>query len=163
MSEVFLSLGTNIGDRMLNLNKAKDLIALEVGEVVDVSGVYETPPLGFVSESFFYNICIKVHTKLSLEKLLVITQEIEKKTGRKTKTITGRYESRVIDIDIIFYNDLIFKSENLMVPHEHFKSRMFVLKPMNDIAPDFIDPETNNTVGSLMINCLDDSKIKLIV
>jgi len=50
-----------------------------------------------------------------------------------------------------------------MVPHEHFKSRMFVLKPMNDIAPDFIDPETNNTVGSLMINCLDDSKIKLIV
>jgi 2-amino-4-hydroxy-6-hydroxymethyldihydropteridine diphosphokinase len=163
MNEVFLSLGTNVGDRMLNLNKAKGFIACEVGEIIDVSGVYETPPLGFFSESFFYNICVRVHTKLTLEDLLVITQEIEKKTGRKSKTIKGRYESRVIDIDIIFYNDLIFKSEILMVPHEHFKSRMFVLKPMNDIAPDFIDPETNNTVGSLMINCLDDSKIKLIV
>ena len=119
MNEVFLSLGTNVGDRMLNLNKAKGFIACEVCEIIDVSGVYETPPLGFFSESFFYNICVRVHTKLTLEDLLVITQEIEKKTGRKSKTIKGRYESRVIDIDIIFC--LLYTSPS---PRDRTRSRM---------------------------------------
>lgn len=163
MNEVFLSLGTNIGDKMLNLNKAKDLIGVEIGELVAVSGVYETPPLGFESESFFYNICIKVVTRLSLLDLLVTSQEIEKKNGRKAKTKSGEYESRVIDIDIIFYNNLIFNSEDLVVPHKHFKNRMFVLKPLNDIAPNFKDPITQKTVTNLMKDCLDDSEVKLIV
>lgn len=130
---VYLSLGSNLGDRINNLSSSIRLIRQEVGEVTDISKVYETPPLGFNSKEQFLNLALKVNTTLNPFELLDTLQKIEIKVGRQKKSIGGNYESRLIDIDILYYNTLELKSENLEIPHPRIKDRLFVLKPLMDI------------------------------
>lgn len=130
---VYLSLGSNLGDRINNLSSSINLIRQEIGEVTDISKVYETPPLGFNSDEQFLNLALKVNTTLSPFELLEILQKIEITVGRQKKSIAGNYESRLIDIDIIYYNTLEVKSKNLEIPHPRIKDRLFVLKPLMDI------------------------------
>lgn len=160
ISEVWCSLGSNLGNRHNFLASAVSAIKAQIGDVVKVSKIYETPPLGFESDSAFLNMCIQVNTKLRPIEFLKKSQEIEQKLGRTGKT-AGEYASRVIDIDIIFYGRLISNSVQLHLPHKHFRNRLFVLKPLSDIGLDVVDPVTNLAVSQLLLNCIDKSAITL--
>jgi 2-amino-4-hydroxy-6-hydroxymethyldihydropteridine diphosphokinase len=149
MSLVYLALGSNLGNRNLNLLKAIALIAKRIGVFSAISSVYETDPWGFDSENSFLNSVVCVETSLSSLEILRETQNIEKEIGRTEKT-QHSYQDRLIDIDLILYDDLVFKSETLALPHPLFHLRQFVLEPLNEIAPDLVHPVLHKTVKELL-------------
>ncbi len=159
---VFLSLGSNQGERLLNIEKALSKITEKAGEIYLKSPIYKNPPLGFESEMNFYNLCIGIKTKFAPEDLLFILQQIELEVGRNKKTIDKQYSSRIIDIDIIFFNNIVFNSSLLTIPHLLFRQRNFVLKPLRDIAAMNLDPITGFTVDYLYSNSKDDSVLLLL-
>ena len=132
MHIVFLALGTNLGDKNVNLLTAIAFIAERIGVLSAISSVYESEPWGFDSENSFLNMVIKVETTLLPEELLHATQAIEKTMGRTQKTETT-YQDRVIDIDIIFYDDLVYESKELRIPHPLSRKRPFVWNPLIEI------------------------------
>ncbi|MDR0546743.1 MAG: 2-amino-4-hydroxy-6-hydroxymethyldihydropteridine diphosphokinase [Dysgonamonadaceae bacterium] len=131
---VYLGLGTNLGEKHANLFKALQLIAGRIGVLSAISSVYETEPWGFESQNTFLNMVIKVETALSPLELLHATQAIEKQMGRTEKT-TSAYRDRIIDIDIILYDNLQYESEELKLPHPHYREREFVWQPLREICP----------------------------
>ncbi|MDR2148173.1 MAG: 2-amino-4-hydroxy-6-hydroxymethyldihydropteridine diphosphokinase [Tannerella sp.] len=149
MATVYLGLGSNLGDRRKNIAKALTLIAEKVGDVIKVSGFHETEPWGFHSTSYFLNVAAIVETNLQPINLLHITQEIEKETGRREKSANGAYKDRIIDIDILFYDNQIIESPDLTIPHPLLHKRAFVLQPLVEIAPDFVHPVLERTVREL--------------
>jgi 2-amino-4-hydroxy-6-hydroxymethyldihydropteridine diphosphokinase len=149
MSLVYLALGANLGDRDLNLLKAIAFIAERIGIFSAISSVYETPAWGFESDNLFLNQVVCVETDLSPQEILTETQNIEKEIGRTEKT-NHSYLDRLIDIDLILYDDLVFKSENLTLPHPLFHQRAFVLEPLNEIAPELVHPVLHKTVKELL-------------
>ena len=157
---VYLSLGSNLGDRYQNLMNAIDELRDKVGSVKLTSKTYENPPSGFQAETNFLNLCIEAHTNLSPNELLTTVKRIEKELGR-AESSSKTYASRPIDIDIILYDNIILKTDVLTIPHPNFRKRMFVLKPLNDIARDKIDPETLLTIGQLFNNCSDQSSMSV--
>lgn len=136
-SIVYLSLGSNLGDRKINLEKAIKLIAERAGTLSAISSIYETEPWGFESKNSFFNMVICIETTLSPTQLLVTTQEIEKELGRTEKTDQGSYKDRIIDIDLIMYDDLEINTPKLTLPHPHMNERPFVMEPLCEIAPKF--------------------------
>ena len=132
MSSVYLSLGSNLGDKKSNLEKAVSLISKKVGKIVRASSFYQSAPCGFESENDFLNAVILIETSFSPTELLAKTQEIERKMGRKTKS-TKTYSDRIIDIDILFYDDLVIDTPELKIPHPLWKERDFVLIPLAEI------------------------------
>jgi 2-amino-4-hydroxy-6-hydroxymethyldihydropteridine diphosphokinase len=155
---ILLSLGTNMGHKLENLETCIMAIHNTIATVVEVSKVYETPAWGFESD-VFYNCAITIHSHKSAQKILSKIIQLEKKLGR-IRTNTEQYESRNIDIDIISFNDEIIETENLMIPHIQLQNRKFVLFPMNDIAPKWKHPKLNKTISELLISCEDTSEIK---
>lgn len=145
----YLALGSNLGDKSENLLRGIGKIAERIGIFSAVSSVYETSPWGFCSDNSFLNQVVCVETFLSPEELLFRTQQIEKELGRKTKS-DHAYHDRIIDIDIIMYDNLILELENLILPHPLFHQRRFVLEPLNEIAPDLIHPVICKSVSQLM-------------
>jgi 2-amino-4-hydroxy-6-hydroxymethyldihydropteridine diphosphokinase len=145
----YLALGSNLGDKKRNLQTAQFLIAEKTGNFSAISSVYETEPWGYQSPNVFYNMVVAVETTLQPEELLAITQSIEKEMGR----ISGNnpvYQDRIIDIDIILYDDWIYESENLKLPHPHFHRRRFVLEPLNEIKPDLIHPVLHKSISAIL-------------
>lgn len=136
MSTLYLSLGTNLGDRQQNLKSALELIGREVGTVVSASDIIETEPWGFDSSNRFLNMAVKVETHLQPLEVLHTTQEIERKLGRTHKTAAGEYHDRPIDIDILLYDDLVMNTPELTIPHPLMHERQFVMKPLLQIAPE---------------------------
>ena len=132
---VLLSLGTNLGNKEQNLNNAIDLIISKIGNVVKKSSFYKTAPVGFDSDNDFVNAVIQVKTKLSVYQVLKQTIKIEKILGRKKKSNNCIYSDRIIDIDILMYNNLIIKTKNLTLPHPRLHLREFVTKPLIEILP----------------------------
>lgn len=159
---VYLSLGSDLGNKVENLQKAIDLITETTGEVKKVSSIYQSEPLGFESNTLFYNCCIELTTKLSPFKLLNVLQEIELQIGRKEKSKNGNYSSRIIDIDIILVEDIILQEDELIIPHKHFRERNFVLVPLAEIASNYIDPTTQLTIEQLKKNSSDNSIVSRI-
>ena len=155
---ILLSLGTNMGHKLENLETCILAIHNTIATVVEVSKVYETPAWGFVGD-VFYNCAITIHSHKSAQKILSNIIKLEKKLGRIRKN-TEQYESRSIDIDIISFNDEIIETENLKIPHIHLQNRKFVLFPMNDIAPKWNHPKLNKTISELLNCCEDTSAIK---
>lgn len=155
----YLSLGSNIGDRISNLNKAIDELN-KIGTVSAISSFYENPAVGFDSTSLFLNICIEFNTLLDPLTLLLRTQEIERLVGRTVKTSTN-YESRIIDIDIIYYDSIILQTKELTIPHKNRLERKFVLTPLNDIACGFVDPVAKKAVNQLLIECNSSEQLVL--
>ena len=139
----YLGLGSNLGNRQENLQKA--IACLDPGAV---SSVYETKPWGYSSENAFLNQVIRIDTALSPSELLQQIRQIEKSLGREEKTKDG-YEDRLIDIDILLYDDLILETEELTIPHPHLHERLFVLEGLNEIAPDLIHPRLNQSIAEL--------------
>ena len=147
LHQVVIALGTNLGDKELNLKNAISQIKSKVGEVSNISSIFRNLAVGFESENEFYNACLICETKLSPEQVLNELQEIEKILGRiKTKE---SYEDRVIDLDIIFYDELIIKSKNLEIPHPNYHERDFVLVPMLELS-DFKDPKKGINISQLV-------------
>ena len=136
---VYLSLGSNLGNRKQLLLDAIEKINKKVGNVVRQSSFYETKPWGFESENLFLNAAVKVTTKLSPTELLEVTQQIEREMGRKKKTTynfrqqTPNYSDRPLDIDILLYDDLHVDLPELKIPHPLMQERDFVLVPLREI------------------------------
>jgi 2-amino-4-hydroxy-6-hydroxymethyldihydropteridine diphosphokinase len=134
MHNVYLSLGSNIGNRKRLIRTAIDMIDQKVGHVIKQSGLYETEPWGFYSPNMFINACVCCETKLSPRGVLLITQGIEKNLGRTGKSVDGNYSDRVIDIDILLYDDLRVDEPDLKIPHPLMHERDFVMKPLKEIC-----------------------------
>ena len=130
---VFLSLGTNLGNREENMRRALRQLSLSVGPLERVSSFIETEPWGFESDNKFLNVCCALRTSLSPLQLLYATQQIERDLGRKEKSKNGVYHDRLIDIDILLYDDLTMASPQLTIPHPHMREREFVMKPLREI------------------------------
>ncbi len=130
---VYLGLGTNLGDKQKNLNDAIRMLGNQVGEVEKVSSVIETEPEGFKSDNMFLNAVVKVRTALSPFEILDITQDVEKSLGRKEKSSNGIYHDRVIDIDILLYDDINISTPRLVIPHPRMAQREFVMTPLAEI------------------------------
>jgi len=135
MPVLYLSLGTNLGDRRSNLETALELIGREIGTVMLASDIIETEPWGFDSSNRFLNMAVKVETSMQPLEVLQTTQEIERKLGRSHKTVNGEYHDRLIDIDILLYDDLVMNTPELTIPHPRMYEREFVMKPLLQIAP----------------------------
>lgn len=135
MITAYLALGTNLGDKRLNLSKAIDLIAGRIGVLSASSSIIESEAWGYASSNSYLNMVIAVETKLAPEQLLDETRQIEIDLGRINKT-AGSYQDRIIDIDIILYGDIKYKSDRLEIPHPHYRERSFVLDPLLEIFPD---------------------------
>lgn len=134
MHTVYLSLGSNIGNRKRLIRIAIDMIDREVGHVVKQSSLYETEPWGFFSPNKFINACVSCETSLSPRDVLILTQRIEKSIGRTGKSIDGNYSDRVIDIDILLYDDLHVDEPDLKIPHPLMYERDFVMAPLKEIC-----------------------------
>lgn len=133
---VFLSLGSNLGDRRKNLQLAIKALNASAGRVIKKSKTYETKPHGVKNQPMFLNCCIEIETNLKPLKLLAACQKIEKLLGR-LKSEKGKMLPRTIDIDILFYGNEIINTPKLTLPHPRIAEREFVLKPLAEIAPDF--------------------------
>ena len=144
--QIFLALGSNVGDKTGNIQKATLLLKKKVlsGKTANF---YESKAAGFTDQDNFINTVIEGNTKLSPEELLDFVKKIEKKVGRVKRFHWG---PREIDIDILFYDDLVYKKENLQIPHPRIQERDFVLKPLSDIAPNKIHPEINKSILELL-------------
>jgi deoxyguanosine kinase len=156
----YLSLGTNQGNKLENLQNALHLIADEVGGIQKISSIYKTASWGFDSEDF-YNICIKVVTDLPPEVLLNSLLAIEKELGRKRSNKEG-YQDRNIDIDILLFENEIIFSKTLIVPHSKMLARKFVMIPLAEIAPNVIHPLEKKTMSICLQNCDDATAITKI-
>jgi 2-amino-4-hydroxy-6-hydroxymethyldihydropteridine diphosphokinase len=154
---VYLSLGSNLGNRYEHLQHALDALFETVGHILKVSSVYETPAFGFKGDAFL-NIAVSLETMLSPEDVMQEILTIEAQLGR-VRSKTKGYTSRPIDIDILFYENLIIETDLLTVPHPHMASRKFVLQPLHDIGADIIHPKLNTSVTTLLQECEDASKL----
>jgi 2-amino-4-hydroxy-6-hydroxymethyldihydropteridine diphosphokinase len=156
---LYLALGTNMGDKVRNLEKAIKEIERQIGTVVSRSAFVSTEPWGFQSDNGFLNACIAVDTDIPAELVLQRCQMIEKKMGRKTKstketmpdgTVRHIYHDRVIDIDIIIYDELIIHTPTLTIPHPLMDKRKFVLEPLAQIAAELKIPGTQISVAEML-------------
>jgi deoxyguanosine kinase len=157
---VVLSLGSNLGDRLGHIKKCIFLIHHKAGTVVKVSRLYETPAWGFEGEAF-YNCALTIHTTHSAEEILVRILAIEKEMGRERAETEG-YQSRIIDIDLIAFNEEIIKADHLNVPHPHMQDRLFVLLPMRDLNLDWRHPILQKHLPELLRLSEDKSQCKVI-
>ena len=156
MEKVYLCLGGNVGDTRHYLEQTISMIESRIGTALQKSSVYWSEPWGFSAEQMFLNQIVVVETALEPEVVLEHCLQIETELGR-TRSGNG-YEPRVIDIDIIFFGSRIIDSPNLKVPHPLMHQRNFVLKPLCEIAPDFVHPVFKSTVKQLAYDCGDNGK-----
>lgn len=157
MSKIYLSIGSNKGNRYSQIKEALKLIREDLGEIISISKIYETKSWGFESEKFL-NLCIAIKSELSPDKLLFSINSIEKKIGRKRDS--KKVNAREIDIDIIFYSNKIVNQEELIIPHPRLELRNFVLVPLSEIASDFVHPILLKSVKELL-ECSNDDNIPI--
>lgn len=154
-NQVYLLLGGNQGDVGRAFSQTLELIRASVGSIKTLSPVYRSEPWGFEASESFLNQVVIVNTALDPEDLLKEILDIEKKMGRERDDQSDRYSSRPIDIDILFYNDSIINSHDLVVPHPRLHQRNFTLIPLNDISPGFYHPVFKKTISDLVKTCDD--------
>jgi 2-amino-4-hydroxy-6-hydroxymethyldihydropteridine diphosphokinase len=156
---ILLGLGSNLGDRKLNIERAIEAIR-SIAEVTKVSPIYESPAWGYNSDNSYYNSCLEVYTELNSSLFLAGIQSLENEMGR-IRSEKG-YADRSIDIDILFYNDELIEMSDLAVPHPRLHERLFVLLPLNDLIPKFVHPIIGKTIEELLDLCADSSETKIV-
>jgi 2-amino-4-hydroxy-6-hydroxymethyldihydropteridine diphosphokinase len=160
MNKLYLSIGGNEGNRFSNLKQAVTNIEIFCGELLLQSSLYETAPWGKTDQHSFLNQALLIQTGLDAVSAMKIILEIEEKMGRKRKE---KYGSRIIDIDILFFNNEILQLPQLKIPHPEIQNRRFVLVPMNEIASSFIHPVSHKTIRELLDECPDQLSVKKII
>ena len=158
--QILLSLGTNQGNKLQNIERCIEFLHNEVGTIIKVSSLYESDSWGFESDSF-YNCAVVMHTNLSASKLLKKTLKVETKMGRE-RGATPEYKSRIIDIDIIAFDDEVIQNENLQIPHAFLKDRLFVLLPLQELISNWIHPIDKMTIAEIINNCSDKGKCSVV-
>jgi 2-amino-4-hydroxy-6-hydroxymethyldihydropteridine diphosphokinase len=158
--QVILSLGSNQGDRLTTIKACIELINKEIAVVVKVSKIYEAPAWGFESEPF-YNAAILIHTSKSAQKILKQVLKVEKSLGRVRSKDSG-YQARIIDVDIIAFDEEIIETDNLQIPHPLLQNRKFVLQPMLDLGLNWEHPMLKKSVAQLLVQTDDESEIKAV-
>ncbi|MCS7286620.1 MAG: 2-amino-4-hydroxy-6-hydroxymethyldihydropteridine diphosphokinase [Anaerolineae bacterium] len=157
MALVYLGLGSNLGDRERNISIALERIEEEIS-ILQLSSLYETEPVGYLAQPWFLNAVCAGETKLAPYPLLDFLKAVERELGR---TEGVRWGPRIIDIDILFYDTLVFSDEKLTIPHPRLHERRFVLVPLAEIAPDFVHPYFGLTVSELLAGVKDPSEVRL--
>ena len=157
MRKIYLSIGSNKGNRYSFIKEALRLIQKDIGEVILISKIYETKSWGFQSDNFL-NLCILIKSELIPAELIIKLKNLEEKIGRERNN--EKIEAREIDIDILFYSDEIINQKDLIIPHQRLHLRNFVLYPLNDIAADFIHPILLKSVNELLNECEDNDTPK---
>ncbi len=163
MHRVYISLGTNLGDKERNLRLALKHIEEQIGKVVSLSAFYATAPWGFTSDNSFLNAAACVETGLLPLDVLERTQSVERRLGRKQKSVNGAYKDRLIDIDLLLYDDWVVSDVSpsgarLTLPHPLMAERDFVLRPLAEIAPQLLHPVLGKTVEQLHAGLLDKER-----
>ena len=147
---LYLGLGTNQGNKEMNLTRAIELLSLAFGQCTAKSALIETEPWGFNSNNTFLNCCIAFYTALQPQQILDTTERIERELGRTTKSTGGTYHDRIIDIDILLYGSETISTERLTIPHPLMHQRLFVLQPLAQIADNITHPTLHKTIGELL-------------
>ncbi len=157
--EVILLLGSNMGNREELLHKACEALSNEVGELTHLSGLYETEPWGFKAEQDFLNQVVTFKTTLNPYQLLRVTQQIEARAGR-VRAADGRFISRTLDIDILFFGSKQVDTPDLQIPHPHLHKRRFTLVPLADHHAEMEHPTLKQTISQLLDVCPDELPVK---
>jgi 2-amino-4-hydroxy-6-hydroxymethyldihydropteridine diphosphokinase len=160
MTKLYILLGGNLGDKGKIFSEARVNLNSLIGEITAQSAVYETEPWGFESTDLFWNQVLEITTRLSPEEVLRKTQQTELELGRIRKS--NQYDSRIIDIDILFYGDEIIELPNLEIPHPRIQERKFVLVPLNEIAPGLKHPVFQKTISQLLAECVDQLRVEKV-
>ena len=140
MSRIYLGIGSNLGNKEQNIKTALKLVEERVGKIIIQSSICQTMPWGFHSDNIFFNAAACVETNLTPMQVLSVIKMIEMEMGRTSKSSQGMYADRIIDLDLLFYEDQVINEVMLTVPHPLLQYRMFVLMPMTEIAPDLVHP-----------------------
>ena len=150
VTKVYLGLGTNLGNKEENLTRAIEHLSLVLGPCAAQSPFIETAPWGFESNNSFLNCAVAFDTHLAPLELLDTTERIERELGRTLKSEGGNYHDRIIDIDILLYENLIVDTPDLQIPHPHLLDRAFVYQPLIEIAPHITHPNKKRTIASMV-------------
>jgi len=161
MIKLYILLGGNLGDKQFIFSETRKRLAEQIGAITRQSAVYETEPWGFESEDMFWNQALEIETNLSPNEILAQTHDIELELGRIRKE--NQYDSRLIDIDILFVGSLIVNQDNLVIPHPRIQDRKFVLVPLCEIVPQLVHPVFQRTVSRLLNECTDQLAVKKII
>ena len=159
MNRTYLLIGSNVGNRVNNIETATNLLEQQIGKIIKSSSVYETDAWGNTSQPDFLNQAILIETRLNAHKCMQQIFSIENKMGRVR---IKKNDPRIIDVDILFFNDEIINEQDLIVPHPQIQNRKFVLIPMNELSPGFIHPVLNQTIGNLLSTCADPLQVRLL-
>jgi len=157
IENIFLGLGSNQGDRELNLKKSIKLLNSKAGKVLNISRIYESEPWGVKNQNYFLNQVIEIETHIDPIDLLNICKNIEYDMGRNPEI---RWGKRVIDIDILYYQSRVINQKKLIIPHKLMHERKFVMIPLNDLNENHLHPILNITNKEILNNCIDSCKVK---
>jgi 2-amino-4-hydroxy-6-hydroxymethyldihydropteridine diphosphokinase len=157
MNKVYLLIGGNMGNRLQNLRRAVELIHSTLGAVVAQSAIYDTAAWGKTDQQSFLNQALAIKTPFSAPALMQHILQTEEAMGRKRQE---KYDPRIIDIDILFFNNAIIDTPFLTVPHPQLPNRRFALVPMNEIAPRLVHPVLQKTVQELLLHCPDKLEVR---
>ncbi|WP_372774870.1 2-amino-4-hydroxy-6-hydroxymethyldihydropteridine diphosphokinase [Mangrovibacterium sp.] len=161
MAKLFLLLGGNLGDKTQIFATARKRLEEELGSLVQQSSIYETEPWGFESDDLFWNQVLVINTSLSATDVLKHTKAIELELGRIRHA--ARYASRLIDIDLLFYDELVLNEPALELPHPRMIDRRFVLEPLAEVAGNFIHPVFKKSINKLVNECHDQLSVKRLI
>ena len=158
MANVYIGLGSNLGEKKKNITNATIILGSIMGDIRLLSSLYETEPWGFQSDNTFVNAVILVETDCTPETCLKMAKSIEREMGRTYHHPGEGYEDRIIDIDILLYDDVILNTESLILPHPLLHKRKFVLEPLAEIAPELIHPALHKPIAHLLKELVDNAQ-----
>lgn len=156
----YLSFGSNLGNRIDQIESAYKSVEHEIGRIIKTSSFYSSPSWGYKSENTFINSVVQIETPLTPHEVLQKLKTIEKELGRIQKSRNNSYSDRAIDIDIIDFNGKVMDEEDLVLPHSEFTQRNFVLMPLYEIAKGYIHPKLGTSISSLLIQSSDKSNVE---